>query len=506
MSESAFFASGQGASGGGVSSETRVLQTINTTLESIKALLQDTKTQIDGIKSNTLNITELDRLRVIKPSLNFVSNQIYTSAGFAGFIHWIEPMPKQDKLLIPASFLSIGTGTGAAILLSDDGINFREVFKSTTDTENFALNAKDRGDLQFVSTGSSVNTNIVGSLYRSNDGGETWTKQLDSVDNRIYPIEITMSGAVVVGTTNNGAELATAGKIKRCTSPTATPMVWTDALISSYGIRSIVAMKSTSTLLAGGGSATGGAIYRSTDDGQSWQLMKALTVGEGKAVYWFHEDIDPFTGVVRIYAGSVASQIFESLDDGLTWTNVMSLVPPNSSLPSVLRRTTEYDGKYYAATQFGFYTVDFPNRRIKEFYSDVATFTNSQVFYNIVKMRGGLAVSFGDKIAFSGNIEPCAFILWSAKSVTTSGLTTSHFSTRGHNKKSVLINSNQSGTLTIQVLDRAGTPTLRDITPTVAITANQVSVVDLSTYAGMIFAIKFVPSVTATVDLVVALD
>lgn len=506
---SSIFAKGSGFASNSAQTNQQ-LESINSSIRTVNESVNLVKDLVDSIKANTLNIKEIERLRSLIPPLSFASHQIYTSSGFAGFVHWIEPLPKHDKLLIPASFLTIGASTGFAILLSDDGINFREVYKSPTATENYALNAKDRGDMCFISTGSGVASNIVGSLYRSQDGGETWTKQLTDVDNRIYPIEITRSGAVVVGTTNNGAESATSGKIKRSVTPSTTPMVWTDALVAPHGIRSIVGMKSTGTLLAGFGHPNGGGIYRSTNDGVSWQLMKTMTVVEGKAVYWFHEDIDPLTSQVRIYAGTVSSQIFESLDDGVTWTNVMNLTALNATFQSVLRRTIEYDGRYYAATQFGFYIIDFPNRIVKQFFNDIPAVTNSQVFYNVAKLRGGLVLSFDNKIAYSGNIQPCAFNLWSAKDVTTgTGLTTSHFSTKGHNRKSALIFSTQSGTLTVQLLDRAGaTPTMRDMAPTVAITANTATVIDLGAYmtAGGIFAIKFVPSVNAVVNVTITLD
>src|SRR6266498_1463842 len=147
------------------------------------------------------------------PSLDFKINRIYTSGGPAGFVHWIEPIVKASRLVVPVSFNAVGTAI--RILVSDDGLNFREVFAGATTNENFALVARDRGDLCLVGTGSG-SAFVVGSVYRSQDLGETWASIFSALDIRVYGIEFSIpTRHAIIVTSAGGVPAATAGRILR---------------------------------------------------------------------------------------------------------------------------------------------------------------------------------------------------------------------------------------------------------------------------------------------------
>jgi len=464
---------------------------------------RDTLEQFIFISGQWLNLRMSLRAPSIVPNIDFKSNRIYTSGGFNDFIHWVEPIFKSNKVIVPFSFLSASTPGGIA--LSDDGINFREVFRSVKANENFWLTAKDRGDLALVGSGSG-GAFTVGSVFRSQDFGETWTEILSNTDVRVYGIDFSLPTGNAIIVTSGGGVPNNSGKIVRSQNISVGSPTFTTIMTLSEGCRCVRTVEKTGTILVGTGVTTGAGIYRSTDEGAIFTLVKRFSSSD-QNIYWIQDVYDIISNTTKIFACLTNGKIYISTDDGATWSLFSSHY---SYTASPIRRIIQYNDILYAANDIQGLSILDPFRgRLNPVNNELTRNLSAVPFYSIVKYKGSLSGSKGWDLLYSGDINPCSFNLWSNKSVTPSGLTSSAFSVLGHNKETVFIFSDQGGTLTIQALDQAApTPTLRDMTPTVAITANTIKSVNLSDYAnaGNIFAIKFVPSITANVNLWVVMD
>ena len=168
-----------------------------------------------------------------------------------------------------------------------------------------------------------------------------------------------------------------------------------------------------------------------------------------------------------------------------------------------------YGGQRYGADDnYGIVLINMTDRSIDPVYTDVARLMSAVPFYNICKNKGNLSICFGDKIGFSGTPEPVSSILWAAKSITTGGLDSSPFTTMMHQKANLFLFSDQSGTITVQVLDETpATPVFRNM-GTAAVTLNVLKSVDLIALAGYarVYRVNFVPGSTANVNAWVALN
>jgi hypothetical protein len=444
---------------------------------------------------------------IVQPNTEFIANRVLTSGGLADFLHWVEPLIKHNKVVVPFSFLSNATSGGIGI--SDDGINFREVLRSVTADENFWLCARDRGDLCLVGSGSSVSS-VVGSVYRSTDGGETWTNIFANQDIRVYGIDFSIPTNNAIIVTSAGGVPTTSGKILRSTNiSVGSPTV---AVVKSLteGGRCVKTITKTKTILVGTGHATQAGIWKSTDEGATWTKKKTFTSAEATAIYWFEEWIDPNSGISKIFAFGVEGRIFLSNDDGETWTKVLE----SNASGAPIRRVVNYNGLLLCANYYGgIWVFDPKTYQITPIFSETRDYSASP-FYCLVKYAGNLVGTISNRLLFSGKVSPTTFNLWSAKSITdtTNGDVTSPFSMVEHSPLSCAcgIYSNQSGTLTVQIYDPVAN-VWRDHTSTVAITANTLKLLSfvespMSARASFYWRIKFVPSVAATVNLWVSMN
>lgn len=450
------------------------------------------------------NLSSVSRQQLI-PDLNFIQNRVITSGGLADFIHWIEPIMKSNKIVVPFSFLSVSVSGGIAI--SDDGINTREVFRSVKANENFWLTAKDRGDLCLVGSGSG-GANIVGSVYRTQDLGETWTEILSNTDIRVYGIEYSLPTKNAIVVTSAGSVPNTAGKILRSTNISIGSPTFSTIVTLSEGARCVKTVQGTGTILVGTGHSNGGGIFRSADEGSSFTKIKTFTNIEGENVYWIQDYYDSKTNVTKIFAFMSNGKVFVSTNDGVAWTQLASYY---SYTAAPTRRIVQYNDMLLAANDIQGLSIFDPVRGIlNPVNTDLQHNSSAIPFYSIIKHRGSLIASVAYNLLYAGKIQPCEFTLWSNKAVSTGGLDTAPFSKIGHGSlsSSAIIYSDQGGTVTVQILDTTlAVPLWRNVgtVTVVAATAKTINFVDYVRGANF-WRLNFVPSLAANVDLWVVLD
>ncbi|MCC6399059.1 MAG: T9SS type A sorting domain-containing protein [Bacteroidetes bacterium] len=153
-------------------------------------------------------------------------------------------------------------------------------------------------------------------VFRSNDNGEMWIESSEG----IFPQIITClmqdhQKNLFAGTSlfspNGGVFKSTDGGLSwRCSSQ--------DSIKGMYGTVHSLAATKQNTLLA---SVDWGNIYRSTDEGETWTLMKRFTTRRVADIA--ADSAGP------VYGATGGDGVILSLDDGLTWW-----VNPNPGLPN----------------------------------------------------------------------------------------------------------------------------------------------------------------------------
>ena len=133
-----------------------------------------------------------------------------------------------------------------------------------------------------------------GDIFRSSDGGSSWQRVADKLDDYVVALAISPSGRVFAGTSEgifrNFAEF------------------WHK--ISPNNTRSLFVDPATNAVFAG----TSGGIWRSLSEGENWDFVLASNF-----VWSFAKDLDG-----NILAGTQTEGVLESSDNGATWVSLSS--------------------------------------------------------------------------------------------------------------------------------------------------------------------------------------
>lgn len=182
----------------------------------------------------------------------------------------------------------------------------------------------------------------LGGIYRSTDGGYTWTRPSDPVDNVVYSFVDGFADNEIYAAVHDGiyASFDAGNHWTRTTEIPGNPIVHSVAIVPE-----------SSTIYAG----TASGIYVSSDRGMTW----AATPAQPDALRITTLAINPHSPST-LYAGAGTSTggIFKSTDGGSSWTRVTPAVDvyrlvPDPVDPSKIYATTLGAGQLLVSTDSG---------------------------------------------------------------------------------------------------------------------------------------------------------
>ncbi|MFI5251046.1 MAG: T9SS type A sorting domain-containing protein [Bacteroidota bacterium] len=195
------------------------------------------------------------------------------------------------SLLAVADKLILSSDQGNTWVNADSGLPANSIIHSLYIADN-----------DHIYVGASDNTNYYGSIYRSNDGGRSWTI-----------VDTGLPVCLFTSITSAGNYLVTAAFGKGVFASTDNGDHWSsiqndlpDSLISS------IAITPAGTLIAASmhGNFSLSLIFRSTDNGAHWVFAESLQTSS--------------TNLASIQVGLLYAEtnkgIYQSTDEGMTWT------------------------------------------------------------------------------------------------------------------------------------------------------------------------------------------
>lgn len=296
------------------------------------------------------------------------SRGIYTSDD--GGATWTQSSQIGDGKAIPGMLVLDGiiyaaSGHGGVYVSTDSGATW---VQNSTGLETSSLN-------NIVFSGSRFFASSREGLYFSDDTCKTWTKftEYDLQKNNWF-VEA-MGGYVIVGSqfegliysANGGTSWAkwndglhnlnvnsiieSNGKafagmsIMGVSSTTDNGATWTNSRngLPNYPVSTLGT--NNDELIA---SVYSYGLFYSGNGGQSWEMRSDTSLLQYTTAI-FHEGV-----LNALFAGTSQEGVFLSRDNGATWEDVNAGLQDKS-----IRQFYEYDGKYYMATTYGVYKIEF---------------------------------------------------------------------------------------------------------------------------------------------------
>jgi photosystem II stability/assembly factor-like uncharacterized protein len=222
----------------------------------------------------------------------------------------------QSLVMDNANRIFAGTERGV-FRSTNEGSSWTQINVGLTDSEIYAVAVSNKG---YSFAGASY-----GGLFRSSDGGDTWTGPDTSINRYIYAIVSDPSGNIYAGS-NEGVF-----------SSTDNGKTWTQGLSSVVNVTAL-------TVGRNGFVYAGSDVpYRSTDHGISWATIDNGFPGLNSVLSLAADSIG------NIYVGTEDQGAFLSSDNGDTWTTI------NSGLPDfdVIALAVNSHGLLFAGTFAG---------------------------------------------------------------------------------------------------------------------------------------------------------
>lgn len=208
--------------------------------------------------------------------------------------------------------------------------------------------------IEFLDAQKGFCGSLDGNLYRSTDGGTTWTDMMDELPQAVPGVcgLCAPDAQTIYGT---GVFFGPAHVIKSTDAGTTWQHI--DMSAHAWCLIDVLFFNGTTGLVAGGAAneANGASIFRTTDGGATW--TEVFNTGSGYEWVWKLQSPDGVHVYASIENGSLApTRIARSADAGLTWS-LDTVSPSNWRLQGIgfLNDTLGWTGDnvFYTSTDGG---------------------------------------------------------------------------------------------------------------------------------------------------------
>jgi len=182
-------------------------------------------------------------------------------------------------------------------------------------------------------------------LMKSTDGGSTWaeigTATMGQIGVAGIMIDPTSDQNIIAGTGDIGnATTPGYGKLYRSTNggqtwtvvSTLADTFW-PTIVASKPVGTSTRFYAIAAGLAGNGPSSVSRVYKSDDHGATWQLLSSPINTSDKTLHWAYSLATSPTNANNVYAlDSEHDKIYESLNQGGTWTDITKNFPTGNSV------------------------------------------------------------------------------------------------------------------------------------------------------------------------------
>jgi hypothetical protein len=256
------------------------------------------------------------------------------------------------------------------------------------------------------SNGSIITvTSNNSSMYRSIDGGSTWTYLSNLGANASWPMSMSANGNVIVSQRNGSNINLSTNSGSSWTNVGNSVQYWQFAL-SSNG----------SMILAGGQNNSGTAyVYISSNSGTTWTTLTGLGTYSNWSVAMSYNG-------VRMVAAPSNGYIYWSSNSGATWTQAAS----NGSNQWVTVSASADGSKYVATT--GYYATSFASIDGGNTWTQIVSNTSGRIYSAVVIGDGSAVYSGINSTGYYATVTPFTLTLANPTSslATISNLTASN--------------------------------------------------------------------------------